>query len=176
MSMIRCQHYSVILILLFYSILYPRIIGAQVVPSIYFSAMGSSSTGSLLISNPLAGSLSSDCLQIDLGLLAHYAEKNIGIFSIDCADPSDTSHVELIFYPNPVHSYAILKLTSSLPANSNIQLLIVDAMGRLVRNQILLFNQLQNGFSLDIRLLSSGTYFIVIRNSRVNKGIKFIKI
>ncbi|MEO5941784.1 MAG: T9SS type A sorting domain-containing protein, partial [Ferruginibacter sp.] len=66
-----------------------------------------------------------------------------------------------IVYPNPATTSLNIKLLQVLSANSNLQ--VADVAGRILKHQMVSAGTIN--FSLDVRALPSGRYFIKIANN-----------
>jgi hypothetical protein len=147
----------------------------QTIPTLSFSVLPSPNWETPWCSQPLYAGFTLDCLQVHTGLSLYYAQKNTGIFAVDCWSQDSIKPFQFLFYPNPVISQATLSVSLLLP-NQSVQLLIVDAMGRTIRKQVISLASLYNGKVLALSQLSSGVYFLVISNASIQKVIKFIKM
>lgn len=78
-------------------------------------------------------------------------------------------------YPNPAKDK--LNLVISSPENNNINIIITDLAGKIVRRQAFSIMQGGNNFDMDISALSAGTYFIKAdcKNGGKTPVSKFVK-
>lgn len=148
---------------------------AQKFSYLNFSSVSTQQIGRSWISQPFSTLLRSDCLSLTMGLGLHFAEKKNGIFLFGCIEKDSIPEINFLFYPNPVHSIATLILLANGVVDHNVQLQIVDPLGRTVKIQSLARQDLQKGYSMNLSELSSGVYFIRINSSAFNRVIKFIK-
>jgi hypothetical protein len=156
-------------------LLVPLLGATQPIPTLSFSSLPSPNWETPWSSQPLYAGFTLDCLQLHTGLYLYYAQKNTGLFAVDCWAQDSIKPLQFLFYPNPVFSQATLFVSLWLP-NQSVQVLIVDALGRTIRKQIISLASLYSGQVVELSQLSSGVYFLVISNETLKKVIKFIKM
>jgi hypothetical protein len=80
----------------------------------------------------------------------------------------------LSVYPNPISNSITLMFTDN-GRNDNSTYYIYDAIGKLIRSEVLPVNKGVNSVSLDLSSLESGVYFISVRSETQVMQQKFIK-
>lgn len=141
-----------------------------------FSSISTTQIGNSWLSQPVSRPLQSECISLTFGLGLHYALKRKGTFLLDCSEKDTSSAIKFLVYPNPVHTIATLSILTPRAVNQKVQLLLIDALGRITRSQWVTWQDLYPGLLLDMSSLAAGIYFLKISSSAFNSVIKIIKI
>ncbi len=85
----------------------------------------------------------------------------------------DNENTIVKLYPNPVNNELNLSINSPLP--DNVKLQIVDASGKMIRQQARQVATGSNSLTIDITKLASGVYYLSIQGNAINKWLQFVK-
>ena len=149
---------------------------AQSSSFISVSAIAALSNGSKVTCQALSFNKAVDCIQLNTGLSLFSGI--LGVMQFSAACKAITASVPLAFklFPNPVVNYTRLISTASLPAVDQLQLAVIDAMGRIVMKRAIGSSNLTTGISLFFGNLSAGNYYLRIDGENLHRVVPFIKV
>jgi len=147
--------------------------------SLSFSRVGSIGTfsdGGYVSSLAISFNRNAECVKLNTGVSLFGSLLGQKEFVVFCKAVSAGEDIEFNLYPNPVVTYTRLVATGMSIAMTQLDMTIVDALGRLVRREKLQASGLRTGYVLNVGSLSAGNYFLRVEASGFNKVIPFVKV
>lgn len=93
-----------------------------------------------------------------------------GLFSANAQTGLGKKPFKVSFYPNPATDYLMIESDKSLQGAEFI-------LSSMIGNKLVITPEelSDNKFKISLEGMSSGYYFLIIRNKSLNKAIKFLK-
>jgi len=147
---------------------------AQTAPAFMMSSMGSiagsSNTGLAIQFNSIT-----TCLNIQNGVAVLNGERGNGQFAMNCEVSLKINSLGVKLYPNPVNTFAKVKLNNTPPLTEIFSLTIWTAEGVLISTRKEMGYNLFQGIEIDLNTMTAGTYVLRIESTNYVDAIKFIK-
>jgi len=116
------------------------------------------------------------CLDVQTGIAVFNGNRNKGDFSLGCVIQEQFNLLGVILYPNPVKNLAKIKFSVAPPVNSIFQISAWTPQGQKIDFKKAYGSAIYQGIQIDFSILSSGTYFLVLRSEQHLDAVKFVKV
>jgi hypothetical protein len=126
--------------------------------------------GNTFTDNPMT-SLTYTCIGTDANGCT--AEQQVSVLVIVCTSLNENKAVSFAVYPNPTKEILMLQPNTSF--QSKLQIAVIDISGKLIISKTLDKLSANEPYVLDVKSLTSGTYFVQIKSNESSQKIKFIK-
>ncbi len=154
---------------------FPQSIKAQEVTGAFIM----SSVGGIenMSNNSMAVTFSSNatCLNVQNGTAVLTGDRGTGNFSINCEVNAVFNSLGIKLYPNPVGPTTKVKFINTPPLLEQFTISVWNTEGFKISNTKATGYDLFQGKSLDLGLLTPGTYVIQIESEKYIDALKFIK-
>ena len=127
-------------------------------------------------SGPLAFDGKNDCMTLQNGVSVLMSIENKGgNFKMVCREIGSAKMAAVSIFPNPSASFTMLQSADFASTGQPVELLLVDARGKIVHQQQCRGEQLKSGLQLPLSQLSGGLYLLRISSGQTTQTFKIIK-
>jgi hypothetical protein len=127
-------------------------------------------------SGPLTFDGKNDCMTLQNGVSVLMSIENKGgNFKMVCREIGTSKTAAVSVFPNPSSSFTMLQSDEFAAGNQPVELVLMDARGKIVHQQQCRGEQLKSGLQLPVSQLSGGLYLLRISSGQTTQTFKIIK-
>lgn len=156
-----------------------HVLGTSYAQSVSFFRVGSLGTfpgGGYVASLATSFNSTEACIKLNTGVSLFGGSLGQYEFVVACKPQSLEEVLEFTLFPNPVVNYTRLVAKGISASVSKVNLIIIDAVGRVVWKELFQATLLRTGFVLRLSALSAGNYFLQVNAGGFTKIIPFVKV
>jgi hypothetical protein len=127
-------------------------------------------------SGPIAFDGKNDCMTLQNGVSVLMSIENKGgNFKMVCREIGSSKVAAISVFPNPSSSFTMLQSDEFASANQLVELVLMDARGKVVHQQQCRGEQLRSGMQLPVSQLTGGLYLLRVSSGQTSQTFKIIK-
>ena len=127
-------------------------------------------------SGPLAFDGKNDCMTLQNGVSVLMSIENKGgNFKMVCKEAGAQKIAAVSVFPNPSSNFTMLQSADFASANQPVEVVLMDARGKIVHQQQCRGEQLKSGLQLPMGQLTGGLYLLRVSSGQTTQTFKIIK-